>query len=157
MKKLLYFIAIMLMVAPVFVMLGCTCEGLEDLGCQKEKAIETLTVEIVEQPQGGQNVQTLSCTYTATYFPDTSYSLREDEQFYPVTLKVSWMNDKGGQYQAEERTFAMNDVVGGTYKVTKTTGQPNLFFDKTFWLRCSWKDSHGVHDVVSEQAVCTVR
>lgn len=146
MKKLLCSIAIMLMVAPVFVITGC---GTSD-------RIETLTVNFVQQPKGGQNVQTLSCTYTATYFPPASYKITGTEEAPPVKLKVSWMNDKGGQYEAEGRTFDQGNA-GGTYTVTKTTGAPNLFFDKTFWLRCSWSDKNGSYTVESGKAVCTVR
>ena len=98
-----------------------------------------VAVEIVQQPQGGQNVNTLSCTFKGTfYYGDT------------MTIEAVWMTENG-PHKTESFTFTKdNDVQTLTTSFSAPAGQ---FLDKTFWVKFN-----NVRDAPeSDKAVCTVQ
>jgi len=141
-----------LTLAPVFAMVfavaGCSCNEINE---------PTLSFGIVTQPKGGQNVQTLSCSYNVSFSPMVWKVFNEQGTDPDITLRVSWMNDKGEQSNVADGIFDQSSPSGTVYKTTKTTGQPNQYFNNTYWARFQWHDENGDHDVTSEKAVCTVK
>ncbi len=160
MKKLLLILgAIIVLLLPLSVLTGCMCSPASMVPYRLE-------VSIAQQPVGGQNVNTLTCKYSVAYKVYgtknasgkwiADVSKREADAPLPVTLKATWINDKGGTYNPTEKTFSV-DSTGGTYTTTWSVPQAGLFFDKTFWVRFEWNDISGGHKVESAMAVCTVK
>lgn len=136
-------------------------------GCWTYSIPSNLSVKVSQEPVGGNNINSLTCTYTVTYthsgtFVDGkwTYNGRDSESPPdPVTLKVVWVNDKGGRYNEEELVFGIleGNKKSGTYTTKWQTPSPGQVFDKTFWVRFSWEDADGKHEQDSNKAVCNVR
>jgi hypothetical protein len=131
-----------------------------------------LAVQVIDEPVGGANINSLACTYQATY---TYTGYKQGNYWYvneageqvmntksapkPVTLTVEWIDDEGSKYNEEQLVFstAEDSQKSGTYTTTWETPQAGQIFDKTFRVRFSWDDTDSNHEQESNKAVCVVR
>jgi hypothetical protein len=98
-------------------------------------------VEILEQPQGGQNVNTLTCKFNGVY----TYT---DEK--PFELEAVWMTDSG-PHKTETFTFTKDSDVQTL--TTSFSAPEGMFLDKTFWV----KFPNSYNQTESNKAICTVQ
>ncbi len=106
-----------------------------------------MTVEITEQPAGGAYVDYLSCSFRANLEDINTENIVEPS----VILTARWMTDKG------VHETSRYDIPTGTSNLrTEIIPPEGMYFDKTFWMRLTWKDSEGEHTLESNKASCIV-
>jgi hypothetical protein len=157
MKKILagILVGIMLLLTPIF------------SSCSTSSIPSHLNVSVSQEPVGGYNISSLTCVYKVTYTHSGTLTDANTWKFEgkdgpppdPVSLKVVWINDKGGKYNEQELVFSTEskDKKSGTYTTTWKTPQAGQVFDKPFWVRFSWSDADGNHEQDSVKAICNVR
>ena len=107
----------------------------------------TATVQITAQPQGGQYVNTVSCSYTATA-TDTVAGGSGSE-----ILVQGDFHSSDGEVLANAGDVTLNGQ--DQQSVTATKSAPiGMYLDKDFWLEIEWTDANGSHTVVSDTAHC---
>lgn len=159
MKRLVPVILVIIMLfASVSLLSSCTCEPIETVPSY-------LSVSVVQQPSGGQNVSTLTAKYTFQYrFDGTNDSEKgwlgldgkKAEEPKDIRLTILWINDKGSTYNQQDM-YISSVTATGPYTTTVSTPEKGLFFDKTFWARFSWMDNNGRHELDSNKVACTVK
>jgi hypothetical protein len=167
----------LLMAITSLLILFPACAGSENLfpkenilTCGKEIAVipTYLDVIVVSQPVGGDNINNLICIYEVTYrysgeqASDGRWYTSDGKEAYPpqeIKLNLAWINDKGGEHNSQTLIFSTSpiDNKSGVYTTTLQPQVAGQFFDKTFWVDFSWRDSNGLHNLVSSKAVCQVR
>ncbi|MEO0081732.1 MAG: hypothetical protein ABIL25_05480 [candidate division WOR-3 bacterium] len=124
-----------------FLLAGCF------LGCTQKQEL-SLTLQITSQPQGGQYVTTLSCTFEAyTMEVCPGGGIRN------VRVLAYWMTAQGNHKETEYSFGPTPDPISYT---TTFSAPPGMFLDKTFWVEFHWQDANGSHVVKSQEAVCIV-
>jgi hypothetical protein len=108
----------------------------------------TLDVTIGQQPQGGQYVSTLSCTFTGDLKLEPDCEPPPNE----VGLTVQWMTENGSH---KEEQFLFHGE-GSETNTTTFSAPEGMYLDKTFWVRLTWRDCNDDHTLESEKAICTV-
>jgi len=122
--------------------------GLLSIQCGGEETTN-LQVNIVDHPEGGTNVQTVTCYFQARLTGG-------DE---PITATVEWWWDDVGQVQqaiwSDQWTFTDQDWEDVTTFYTAAVG---YVLNGEFWVRIHWNDSEGdPHEVESDHCNCIVQ
>jgi hypothetical protein len=139
---------------------GQACCGKDDIQWSR------ISVTIVKQPQGGTNINQLTCTFKVAYtWEDQKYwdgskynypkGYYPSEGPFPITLFTYWWN--GQDRYNEEKTQFTYEKNGGIYTMTLTPKQAGYYFDKTFEASFGWSDKDGNHNPSSQKAVCAVK
>lgn len=166
--KYRYVFSCFLTVAALFsVAVSSGCQGCD----QPTVARVETDLNIITQPRGGQNVNTLRVTYSASAF--TYAKKTEDGKWYnddpnavgvfiapppDTTLTTWWENDGGAVYGKSSQTFhiAADDGVINKEFSSTISAPPGKYYDKTF--KFVWVFSGGsARSGQSEAAVCVVK
>ena len=106
----------------------------------------SLAVLITQQPVGGSNVNTVSCTFEGTISCPEKASTA-------IAVSTHWESPHG-TYNEEVHTWEWLGIPQ-TKTITSSKSAPSgMHLDKPFWLVISWRDAGGTHRVVSDTAYC---
>jgi hypothetical protein len=128
----------------VFVPIILTC--IISISCSTENDA-LMTVEITEQPVGGAYVSYLACGFRVNLEDINTENIVEPS----VILTARWLTDKG-----IHETSRYDFPTGTSNRKTEIISPEGMYFDKTFWVRLTWKDSEGEHTLESNKASCIV-
>jgi hypothetical protein len=158
MKKLYLLLCSALAILSLLAVTGCEC------GESISASIHT-DLRILEQPKGGENVNTLTFTYSLRIWTDAT--MNENGIFFEmgyakdpppgVYILTRWVNNQGGEYNKFEKTIYLpvDGKLDVTLTFTTTMSAPaGLFLDKTFWVQYDMSPGWSAE---SEHAVCTVK
>jgi hypothetical protein len=118
-------------------------------GGQPDCNNDRVEVTITAQPQGGTNVNTLTCAFSADLDGGGNGTSR--------TVNVVWVNQDGAEYSPQSYTLSYADGEDSKSLTTTKSAPEGLFLDKTFHAKFSWTDGTGDHTLESEPAACTVQ
>ena len=122
------------------------------LSCDPPALSTDLRVKIVQQPQGGTWVNTVTCVFAAGAF-DSTVALGQPTR-YANTLSWKWHSSGGGTYNPGTKAYSVN---GETDTLSVSKSAPSgMYLDKKFWLVLTWTDAQGKHTLVSDTANCLV-
>lgn len=146
---------------------GSSTDGQPGQSCcgdDKDLQWSRLTVEILKDPQGGQLINKLTCTFKVTYtwedqqyWDGEKYNMPEGQ--FPgqgpgtITLHPYWFNGQK-RYDEEKMTFDYKNT-GGIYTISIEPEKAGFYFDKTFEADFGWTDIDKDHNLASKPAVCT--
>jgi hypothetical protein len=85
-----------------------------------------LNLSITAHPQGGQYIQTLSCSFEGY----TEWFKNGDPE--PIIVRAYWMT-AGGEHKEDRFGFKSSDPNPVTYTTT-FSAPAGMFLDKTFWV-----------------------
>jgi len=116
------------------------------LSCSKEPKPTELDLAITQQPNGGFNVSTLTCTFTAS----------ETGEAKPVIITTEWYWENGLHLGATLRLTNTYVVDGATQKAFTTTytAISGYYFLNYLWVKLHWVDDTGAHMVETNKAYC---
>jgi hypothetical protein len=123
------------MIILIITLGGTSCIYLES--CSKKEG--TAEVTIISQPKGGNWVQSVNCTVRATI----------SDLLNPVDVTAEWMTSNGSH---AKETWRIDTV--SSQRTTSFSAPSGKYLDKPFWLRVSWSDANGRHEIQSEKADC---
>jgi hypothetical protein len=121
-----------------------------DGGCNsltRDDRIET-AVTITSQPQGGSGVNTVSCTFEASF----SRTDGETDPIDPPTRIFTTWYSPHGNYNPETHELS-NPTRVYTFTVSKSAPS-GMYLDKPFWLEISWYDTDDHNVMYSDTAYC---
>ena len=122
------------------------------LSCDAPRPTSELKVKIVQQPQGGTWVNTVTCAFTTGLF-DSTVALGQSSRYVTV-LNWKWHSSGGGAYNPGTKDYSLN---GETDSLSVSKSAPSgMYLDKKFWLVLTWSDAGGDHTLVSDTADCRV-
>ncbi len=116
--------------------------------CEDVREDVLVHVAIIDQPEGGSNVNTVTCTFEATMS-------RTDGKSDPldVAARVSavWHSPHGIYNSSTTELF----IPGQPTRITISKSAPaGMHLDKPFWLEIFWYDADGNNTVLSDTADC---
>lgn len=159
MKKIYFSVLIFAaLLLPLSVLSGC-------VGCdQPEQARSYPELNFIQEPRGGQNVNTLTVRYQVSAYTDAqvdengNYFMEEMKVVIKppeVTVVTWWENNEGTVYEKSSRTFGFNkDRNFVSEEIVSTISAPaGKYYDKTFKFCYSLNGRMGS----SRDAVCVVK
>ena len=137
-KNIIKLLSVSLVIALMAVV-GCGDDAVE---------VTTLDLTITSHPEGGVNIQSVSCTVEGELIGGDD----------PVTVTIDWWwEDAAGLndeiYSTETYTFSENQPI----EHTTTYDVPAGFFLLAYWwAEFTWSDDDGSHSIESNKAFCTI-
>jgi len=116
--------------------------------CKKEEILPTtLSLNVTTQPQGGTQVNTVSCEFNGTV----------SEADKSISVTVEWWWEDGNHENAalkdsEEVLFSSSSPVS---KSTTYSAGPGYVLVNYYWVKLKWTDDNGAHEIESGKAFCT--
>ena len=107
----------------------------------------TLNLSVTNQPDGGNQVNTVSCEY------DGSVSVSDES----IQVTVEWWWEDGNHENAalkdsEQVTFDSKNTVSKSTVYSAGSGYVLLNY---YWVKFKWTDDDGSHEIESGKAYCT--
>ena len=130
----------LLLMAALIIFTGC--------GGEEEPEETILEVTITQHPQGGINVQSVSCTFEC--------EITNGSGTVQVTIEWWWEDAAGLNDQVVETDyvdFTQNQPVSHTTTFSAPAGFVLLNY---YWVELSWTDDDGPHTVESNKAFFTM-
>ena len=119
-----------------------------DSNCGDRREDVLASVTIIDQPEGGTNVNTVSCTFEASM---TRTDGKTDVLEYPVRVNSIW-HSSHGTYNAPTLELYFP---GQPQRHTVSKSAPaGMHLDKPFWLEIFWYDKDGNNTIYSDTAYC---
>ncbi|MBN2538069.1 hypothetical protein JXB37_07335 [candidate division WOR-3 bacterium] len=121
-----------------------------DSGCNsltRDDRIE-MAAWVTGQPQGGSGVNTVSCTFEASFSRTDGETDPIDP---PARIFTTWYSPHGN-YNHETHELS-NPTRVHTFTVSKSAPQ-GAHLDKPFWLVISWYDTDDRNEITSDTAYC---
>lgn len=120
------------------------------LKCNKDNPAppETnLSLTVTEHPDGGKLVNQVSANFEGAITGTVT----------PVSVTVEWWWEDGNHensemQESEEIIFNSSNV---TLKSTIYKAPPNYFLLNYYWVKFTWTDDNGQHEVKTSKAFCT--
>lgn len=112
-----------------------------------------IDVVFLDQPQGGDLVQTLTSRFRVTIDP-AGATVAEGQ----IELTVQWMTGAGAhQTETVGAPWALAEPNPDVAEYTTSFSAPaGLYLDKTFWVRVEWYDHGDLYYQESAKAACTL-
>lgn len=119
-------------------------------GCGGEEEPEEtiLEVTITAHPQGGVNVQSVSCTFEG--------EIISGDDPVQVTIEWWWEDALGFNDQVVETNYHNFDDPQPVSHTTTFTAPVGFVLLNYYWVELSWTDDDGNHTLESSKAFCTM-
>lgn len=107
----------------------------------------TLDITITSQPEGGENITEISCTFEGMLVNGTT----------PIEVTIEWWGQYSGTayeeiQKRESHTFSSETAEAVTTSITTPTG---YVWTGYFYVKLIWEDEDGSdHEIESSQAYC---
>lgn len=133
MKSLVFFISMMLCIA-------CT-------SCGKDTR---LIIDISQHPQGGTNVDSLTCSIMGRLVDGTLHTIATIEWWWCDTLRQNTQ-------AVSQETYTFSQDVWEEY--TTVLGPPTVhMLDQGYWVKVKWQDEDDTeHEMNSDTAWCDIQ
>jgi len=115
--------------------------------CKKEIIPTTLNLSVTTQPEGGNEVNSVSCEFEGT--------VSVPDQSIPVTVEWWWENgdhENATMKDSEQVTFNSENSVSKSTVYSAASGYILLNY---YWVKLKWTDDEGSHEIESGKAYCT--
>ena len=117
--------------------------------CQKDKtpAETNLTVTITQNPSGGSQIHSVSVHFTGKV---TGYV-----KSVPVIVEWWWEDGNHSNSKMKSSTEFVFNSSSTTTKSTMWSANVGYVFLNYYWVKISWTDDDGQHNIESTKAYCT--
>ena len=126
--------------------------------CGEGDGHTTLNVEFIEHPSGGEFIQELQSSFSVTRnFEDRSTIFETEPPPNDIDIRFEWWFGSPGSSGSPVPVLQPWDLVIDTdrdgWRWT-VRADPDSYLVNEWWVRATWRDDDGRHEVDSRRALC---